>query len=532
MKRLLSNGYFPSELPPPFHTRTYADYLTGAPPAAPFTLDKNKEPQYTSRPVIYNLARAGTLRRQLGIPNPVNFFLLAKVIDTMWPQLSTKWYQKPGTALSRPKKTTFGQWRRAFIWTGSFSDLPDYRAKIRTGMRYGLRTDIKAFYPSIYTHSIPWALHGKEKSQQNIGWQKLAGNKIDRLLQIGQLKQTKGIPIGPDTSFLVAEMLLTKIDRLVVRQIGERYLRYVDDFEFSFSTFNEAEAGLARFQEILSGFELMANEAKTEIFELPATLDNSWPREIRGMALAESVKPAAQRTALIDLFNRSIELRDKNLDQGVVLYAVRKTAGVIVSEDNWPIYQRLLFQWAQAEPSVLPVVLDILSTYRGASYVIDTDALAELLFVMVQLHAPRGHTSEIAWTLWGHILFGVKLESSASRTVRRIDNSIIALLALDARSKKLIASKAAVGAWKQHMKPESLVGEQWLLSYEGRIKKWLPPVVSSKEYVKTASGFGALALANVSFYDDTCSLTYRPQSMQLLRMRLKLIAESAEDYPD
>jgi hypothetical protein len=150
---------------------------------------------------------------------------------------------------------------------------------------------------------------------------------------------------------------------------------------------------------------------------------------------------------------------------------------------------------------------------------------------MVQVHAPRGHTSEIAWAIWGHILFDVSLGNAASTTVRRIDNSVIALLALDARSKKLIAPKAAIGAWKQHITPESLLGEQWLLAYEGRIKKWVPPV-ASKEYVKKAPGFCALAQANVSFYDDTCSLTYRPQSMQLLRMRLKMIAEAAEDYPD
>jgi hypothetical protein len=531
MKRLLANGYFPSELPPPFHTRTYADYLTGGAPTAPFALDKKKEPSFTTRPVTYNLARAGTLRRQLGLPNPVNFFLLAKVIESTWPHFSTKWYPKPGRSLSRPKKTLFGQTKRAYEWAGSFSDLPEHRARIRTGMRYGLRTDIKGFYPSIYTHSIPWALHGKEKSQQNIGWDKLVGNKFDRLLQIGQLKQTKGIPIGPDTSFLVAEMLLTKVDRLLVREVGSRYFRYIDDFEFAFVSFNEAEKGLSRFQEILGRFELVANEAKTEIFELPTSLDNSWPKEIRNLTLSEYGKTAAQKTSLIDLFNRSMELRNEHSDQGVILYAVRKTAGVIVAQDNWALYQRLLFQWAQAEPSVLPVVLDIVATYKGASYAIDAEGLSELLFVMVQLHAPRGHTSEIAWTLWGHILFNVSLETSASATVRRIDNSIIALLALDARSKKLIAPKASIGAWKEHMSPESLLGEQWLLAYEGRMKKWVPPF-SSKEYVKTAPGFGVLATAGVSFYDATCALTYRPQSMAFLRMRLKLIAQAAEEYPN
>jgi hypothetical protein len=530
MKRLLANGYFPSELPPPFQTRMYADFLTGSVPPAPFTLDKKKEPNYVSRPVTYNLARSGTLRRQLGIPNPINFYLLATVTESMWPNLSSKWYSKPGQAISKPKQTLFGQAKRAYEWSGSFSDLSEHRARIRTGMRYGLRTDIKSFYPSIYTHSIPWALHGKEKSQQNIGWDKLLGNKIDRLMQIAQLKQTKGIPIGPDTSFLVAEMLLIKIDRLLVQEVGYRYFRYIDDFEFAFVTFNEAEKGLSRFQEILGRFELFANEVKTSIFELPAPLDNAWPRQIRDIALSDSDKAATQKASLLNLFNRSIELRQESPDQGVVLYAVRKTAGVIVAQQNWQLYQRLLFQWAQAEPSVLPIVFDILSTYKGATYDIDIEGLSELLYVVVQLHAPRGHTSEIAWALWGHILFDVALDPSASTTVRRIDNSIIALLALDARSKKLIAPKASIRAWREHMTPESLLGEQWLLAYEGRLKKWVPPV-GSKEYVKTAPGFGALASANVSFYDPTAAVTYRPQSMQVLRMRLKLIAEAADEYP-
>ncbi|MBX3611308.1 MAG: RNA-directed DNA polymerase [Hydrogenophaga sp.] len=529
MKRLLSNGYFPAELPPPFHTKTYAHFLTANTPAAPFALSNDREPNYISRPVSYNLARAGTLRRQLDIPNPINFFMLASVIEAMWPALTAKWYSKPGQALSKPKKTTSGQAKRAYEWAGSFSDIPEHRARIRAGMRYGLQTDIKGFYPSIYTHSIPWALHGKEKSQEKIGWAKLRGNKIDRLLQIGQLKQTKGIPIGPDTSFLVAEMLLTKLDRQIVGEVGSRYFRYLDDFEFAFATFNEAEKGLSRFQEILGQFELIANEAKTCIFELPAPLDGSWPREIRNMALTGSTKMALQKTLLVDLFNRSVELRLECPDQGIIVYAVRKTAGFIVAQNNWRLYQQLLFQWAQAEPAVLPVVLDILSTYRDAGYLIDLDGLSELLHMTIQLHALRGHTSEVAWALWGHLLFDLPLQTSASTTVRRIDNSIVALLALDARARKLVAKTASIDVWKKHMSPDSLVGEQWLLAYEGRVKKWVPPL-STKEYVRTAPGFGVLANGNVSFYDSTCASTYRPKSMELLRMRLKLISEEADEY--
>ena len=47
--------------------------------------------------------------------------------------------------------------------------------------------------------------------------------------------QTKGVPIGPDASFAIAEIVMTSIDEMLVPIVGNKYHRYIDDFEFGCS---------------------------------------------------------------------------------------------------------------------------------------------------------------------------------------------------------------------------------------------------------------------------------------------------------
>jgi hypothetical protein len=514
MKRLLSHGYFPPELPPPFTTRKYAAFMDAAVPPAPYSFNKPDEPKYSSRPVLFNLARAGNLRRVLGIPNPVNFYQQAKLAAHFWPKLKAH-FAKADRSLSRPRKTIVGERKRAFEWTKGFSALPGERSQLRTGMRYAVQTDIKSFYPSIYTHSISWALHGKEKCQANTSFYALYGNGIDRVLQNAQSRQTKGIPIGPDVSFLAAEIILTRLDINLQQEVGRRYLRFLDDYEFCCKTFAEAESTLAAFQEVLGGYELSAHEGKTTIVELPTFLEEPWTRPLRMLSLPGATKPRSQRTALMDLFDTALELHARYPDKAVIKYAITITAGEVVAKENWPLYQQLLCQLAQAEPATLPSVLDIVAAYQGAGYEVDLDQLGQLLFLLVTVHAGRGHTSEIAWVIWGHLLFKIGIQTAAAKTIAKIDNSVVALLALDARSKGLLAKQTVMKAWRGHMTPSELSGEHWLLAYEGRIKKWLPPVAAGKEYVKTTSGLGYLGNAGISFYDENASNTYSPYPKML-----------------
>ncbi|MEC5407306.1 RNA-directed DNA polymerase [Paraburkholderia sp. MPAMCS5] len=521
MRHLLSNGYFPAELPPPFQSTEYAKFLTSPPPTGtPYLVPKDKTPNYVSRPTTYNLARAGSLRRVLAIPNLINFYQLASLMDSKWSTLD-RHYKKSTQALSRPKRGLPFLSGRAFEWSRSFKDIASERSTIRSGMRYSLSVDIKSFYPSIYTHSIAWAMHTKEKAQANTGYHDLLANQFDRLIQNSQSKQTKGIPIGPDTSFLVAELLLSSMDALIKKHVGNRYFRYLDDYEFCFRTSTEADSALSNFQEILGRFELNANEVKTKIEELPAPLESSWLRQLRVFDIASHNSAARQRTDLFDFFNLSIEMWKQFPQESVIRYAVTKTSGTQIAATSWKLYQELLFQWAMAEPAVLPTVLDLLLVYKNNGYGINFPSLEELLIDLISTHAPRGHTSEVAWVLWAHLLFGIKISPRASRIVCKFNNPVIALLALQARKNKLLPVSANIEDWKNKMSASELYGENWLLAYEARIKKWLPPL-ASKEYVKSADGFGYLGSAGVSFYDESKIKTYSPRDLKFVALKLAL----------
>src|SRR5665647_566177 len=81
--------------------------------------------------------------------------------------------------------------------------------------KFLLRTDIKNFYPSIYTHSIAWALHTKElirKKGNRADFSNFLGLKVDRLIQSANDGCTNGIAIGPAISDLISEIVLSAID--------------------------------------------------------------------------------------------------------------------------------------------------------------------------------------------------------------------------------------------------------------------------------------------------------------------------------
>lgn len=65
--------------------------------------------------------------------------------------------------------------------------------KRSAGMRLTLKIDLATFYASIYTHGIPWVIHGKQvaRSKRAKDW---CGNRLDVWMRDTRDRQTKGIP--------------------------------------------------------------------------------------------------------------------------------------------------------------------------------------------------------------------------------------------------------------------------------------------------------------------------------------------------
>lgn len=143
------------------------------------------------------------------------------------------------------------------------------------------RTDVANFYSSIYTHSIAWALEGREKAFKDKNCS-LVGNKIDKLFQYSNEARTNGIAVGSALSDLVAEIVLADIDRRVSEKLSEIdfiAVRFKDDYRILAKTEEEARLVLRRLSEELSEINLTLNERKTYITELPDGLYRSHDRE-------------------------------------------------------------------------------------------------------------------------------------------------------------------------------------------------------------------------------------------------------------
>ncbi len=488
LEALLERGYFPQELPPPFNTRSLATFIassSGKP--LPFTHQKNRP----SKPEIYNLARTGTLRRELSILNPVHFTILANCMVSNWKELEKA---SSGSRLSLTTPT-LGDGIRAIGRMNPLDVLPSKRAELRSRGRFLLKADIIRFYPSIYTHSIPWALHGKKVAKANRN-KTLLGNEIDELLRNCQDGQTNGIPIGPDTSLLIAEILLTQVDQqLSLRRL--KGLRYIDDFELVFDSEAEALEALSTLEEALLEFELHLNPSKTYVVHLPQRLEDSWVAELKNMELLPGSYQFKRQ--LIHFFDRAFELARSFPTENVLKYAAGRMSRIRIWRYRHEMAEDLLIQCARVEAGALPAVLA--SILRNPNRVSRrTRLLKEMLHSVIMEHAPQRHSSEVAWSIWACVALKLQLPSRVVKPVLRMEDSVCALLLLHARSIGLLPKPKDLDGLQAILTTQDLYENRWLLSYEASIQQWLPPGPAG-DHLAGDQNFLSLKKANVSFYD-------------------------------
>ncbi len=493
VKDLLARGYLPTELPPPFSSASFATSMIENGTSLPkeFT-NSNKS---FSKMAVHNLVRSGWLRRTLGIPNPILFYQLAKCISENWTDLECK-IRRSLLSMSIPVLSEM----RAVQAEHSLSERTRHRTKLRCTSRFILQADISRFYPSVYTHSLPWAIHGKDKAKKNKD-NSLYGNLLDKHIRNAQEKQTIGIPIGPDTSLVLAEVLLSAVD-LELKDSGPvNGLRYIDDYEFGFWHRGDAEKALANFQRILSKYELSLNPTKTKILELPIELETHWTSALRTFMFREA-GITGQMHDLIAFFNLAFNFSNKFPNDGVLKYAIPRLNSITIAGDNWQIFQEILSQCCLVEPAVIRFVIDQIVHYRDAqNYPVDNELWGATMNAIITEHLPLGHSSECAWAVWFLLVLNIDLSTESVSAINNTDDAIVALLGLHAIEQGL-APVGSLNSLAKYLKPDELYGPKWMLCYEANHKGWLSPA-GGKSTIAKDPCFNFLHKHDVSFYERT-----------------------------
>jgi len=111
--------------------------------------------------------------------------------------------------------------------------------------RYLVHTDVTDCYGALYTHSIPWALHGIDVAKASKNDNKLLGNIVDFHIQAGRYGQTNGISQGSVLMDFIAEIVLGFVDEMINADLANtldvRILRYRDDYRIFSNTQERAE---------------------------------------------------------------------------------------------------------------------------------------------------------------------------------------------------------------------------------------------------------------------------------------------------
>ncbi len=247
---------------------------------------------------------------------------------------------------------------------------------------YFVETDIKNFYPSIYTHSIAWALHNKQDARNDKFVYDLFGTKLDKLFQNANDGGTNGLAIGPVISDLVSEIILAAIDRKCSDELGGidfLAVRFKDDYKILVQSKTDADRVIKALQRQMRNYNLSLGEDKTVILNLPEGLYRPWIVEYQQFSLKQEESIVYKKfentllntinidkrypgTGIIDKFLGELITRDYKLKLSLKNEQIQKTISLLFL---------LKKRRAKVFPQILAIIELIIKEIRSNSNLVE-----------------------------------------------------------------------------------------------------------------------------------------------------------------
>ena len=403
LKGLLKHNFFPNQkkskddLPPVISSESFEPELA----EKLISCKENRGKYYSGYDTVeYKLTRFNGVLRLCSIPHPKAYAQLAWCIFQNWNELEYIVENKVSKIV--PKNHSDG---RIIIM-----DYEDGLAKIERslkdtfGLRFMARTDISNFYPSIYTHSIPWAVVGVDQAKANRNDKKAWYNRFDQAVQLNKRNETQGIAIGPATSNVIAETLLAKVDSELSDEFT--FIRYLDDYTAYCESHDQAQKFILRLSEELSKFKLVLNIGKTEIESLPQPFIPEWMASLKhSLPGRENVD---ERNA-IDFLDFAVQLARQSPDGSVLKYALKALIGVIKKSEANRYAKEKVIKYALNLSFHQPVLFPLLNNLIDDDFMPDHNEFQKLTSEFAKLR----HSDILSWPLYFSGKFQIPIEDSS-----------------------------------------------------------------------------------------------------------------------
>lgn len=464
----LFKGYFPENLPPAFSSTDLADFIKDNPGR-----DWWSHSRSPVRPASYNASKRGATRRVFSVVHPITMRDSSKFIASRWDAL-VSFFAQADVSLSTPKEVDDGD-RAIEISTHGAVDAA--RASRLAQYRFIAKTDISRFYHSIYTHSIPWAFHGKPaaKADRNDRSQAVFLNRADHILRCGQDGQTIGIPVGPDTSRVFAEIVATAIDLEFRRRCNIddlTVIRYVDDVWIGAHSHADAENALWRYREAIREFELDINESKTKIHSSDFRFTDAWPADLSikletALGSSSTLKSERLRAALEHAFAMTVS----GGDDGILKYVIKFLDRHGVGWNNWDVVEPFLKRSVVHFGHSVDYVARVIVWRHLARGDLDSEAWSKILAAVIDTHGRVGNDSEVCWATYAMAQLDRPIGASAAENIVSNCGALSLLSVLNCADKGL-APSSTFGIAHERMSLESANGAFWPVLLEWKSRRW------------------------------------------------------------
>lgn len=456
LTRLLDRGFYPVELPPSFASRNFSNAI------GKIAAGNN----YVGSTISFDGATFRGPLRTFGVVNPVSYYLLSGFIAENWAKI-TKTYGLSSCSGVRPTFPALAKPGRA-IGTASLAAKRKRQQHLASVYPVILSLDLNRFYGSIYTHSIPWAVLGKEDAKAKHRARTLRGHwsdTLDVLVRGCNQAQTIGIPIGPDTSRIVSEIILSRIDaELTAAGSGlssTQIYHAIDDYQFGVLSPHEAEDAESRFVRVTSRYGLRLNDFKTSVQHGLDFAPSNFQRSFDSLN--------GHDDHFVEQFFEVLYRLARNHDgANVIGYALKRFARVLTSNPKQEAVQEYLQRLLYAAPHqarfVLPLLLGI---YKRDGVTADTNRLIKW---GIDVCSRRNDVGNLLWFLYAAIFLRTKIGSAQCTQCFGVANELVDLVLYHGRAEGLFSASAA--QIRSRYRQSGFGSAAWLPLYEIERHGW------------------------------------------------------------
>lgn len=493
-KRFLDFGYFAPELPPCFSSRGFGAKgasLLKEIRALPKIKGQPAYRNFVSEKATFYHPRFNNTDRLHSVVNPISHLLVSALIAKHYAKLR-----------GVERESNYSLSASVFDWAGHralrrplFSKRDHFTSQLSPRFEYTVATDLRAFYHSVYTGSIPWAVHGR--SAGSLITSALFANELDLLVRNGQGKQTTGLPVGPDTSRILAEVIASRIDSsiddVLLTKKGDG-ARFVDDFTFGCNSVEEGQKIIAEVRRAAAEFELDIGKEKTSIEPTNHLAYVGWQEHLR-FHLPE--KP--ERSSFERFFYVVHDMTKRHANLNIEKFAMSSCRKAFVDCDDWDFLQEHIVSSYRKNSTLIDTLVETILVRHKARGDIDIPALSDFISARLPVLGASQRTGEILWLLYLACVLRITIKAEVLLLCLRMPNALIAILVTYAETEGLIEGAVDRAYWRSYADAEGLRSSMFLFTYEAAVKGWEEEV----QYCENDDFYGLLYKQDLSFFDIT-----------------------------